>query len=109
LLISRLRATSFHGPRVARSWQLVALGVTGAVHAANGGLATWYDVAHRVFTHAGAAECLSRCSTTEYPTRVACPAYSVLDTGLLENSVGTRRSWTDGLDRFLRELERSVA
>jgi dTDP-4-dehydrorhamnose reductase len=87
------------------TWQLIKHGALGTVHAANAGSASWYEVASHVFERAGAAELLSPCSTTDYPTRAIRPPYSVLDTGLLEQLVGPPEPWTHALDRFLDELQ----
>lgn len=83
-------------------WHLVGAGATGTLHVANGGVATWYDVALRIFTTAGAAASLVACSSAEYPAAARRPSYSVLDTGRFERESGMRLpAWTEDLDRWI--------
>lgn len=93
------------------TWKVIGKRETGngkgvaLLHIANGGQATWYDVAHRVFGAAGAPQLLSACTTAEYPTPAARPAYSVLDTSRYEALTGkTLPRWETAVDRFLGEL-----
>lgn len=79
------------------------------VHVANTGAVSWYDVARRVFDRASAADCLTPCSTAEYPASAARPAHAVLDTSRYERLTGDRLPrWEDGLDRFLDVLGRKA-
>ena len=76
------------------------------VHIANGGTATWYDVAKRVFEAAGRPELLEPCSSAEYPTPARRPAWSVLGTEKYEQIVGEPLpAWEHAIDRFLVELQ----
>jgi dTDP-4-dehydrorhamnose reductase len=88
------------------TWQLIALGTLGIVHAANTGPdVTWFEFAREVFARAGAISLLSPCSTSDCPTPAPRPAFSVLSTARLESLV--RRplpTWRDALERFLREI-----
>jgi dTDP-4-dehydrorhamnose reductase len=78
----------------------------GVIHVANGGRATWYDVARRVFEAAGAAALLTTCTTQEYPTPARRPAWSVLDTTRYDRlSSAPLPPWEDAVDRFLNELK----
>jgi dTDP-4-dehydrorhamnose reductase len=90
----------------AATWQLVEQGASGIVHATNGGAAaTWFDVAHLVFSRVGAEALLSPCGTADYPTPARRPAYSVLATKHLEELLaGPLPDWHDALGRFLDEL-----
>jgi dTDP-4-dehydrorhamnose reductase len=87
------------------TWRLVERGIDGIIHAANAGTATWFDVAARIFARAGAPDLLTPCTSAEYPTPAKRPAYSVLDTTMLEREIGPPRGWEDALDEFLAELE----
>lgn len=59
--------------------ELVESGTAGIVHLANSGEATWFDVAVEVVERAGLdRDLVSPCSTEDYPTTAARPAYSVL-------------------------------
>ena len=76
------------------------------VHIANGGTATWYDVAKRVFEAAGRPELLEPCSSAEYPTPARRPPWSVLSTEKYEEMVGEPLpAWEHAIDRFLVELQ----
>jgi dTDP-4-dehydrorhamnose reductase len=94
------------------TWALVTkhrspLGVGAHVlHVANAGIATWYDVARRVFEAAGRADRLAPCTTAEYPTPAPRPAYSVLDTSRYDALAGSPLpSWQDALDRFVQAID----
>ena len=86
------------------TWALVQRRARGIVHAANAGTGTWFDVARRIFEHMDAADLLSPCSTSEYPTRAIRPANSVLDTSRLAALVGEPRWWMAALDEFLETV-----
>ena len=87
------------------------LGQSGAeiMHIANGGTATWYDVAKRVFEAVGRPELLEPCSSAEYPTPARRPAWSVLGTEKYEAIVGEPLpAWEHAIDRFLVELQNTA-
>jgi dTDP-4-dehydrorhamnose reductase len=83
-------------------WSLVANDAEGLFHIANGGAATWYEVARAVFDHFGAVGVLTSCSTAEYHSRARRPRYSVLATDKAERLIGALPPWRDALSRFLR-------
>lgn len=94
------------------TWALVAAerrapGAGGRIlHVANGGSATWYEVARHVFRRAGCEDLLSPCTTADFPRPARRPAWSVLDTTRFERAIGRPLpAWDDALDRFLAELE----
>lgn len=95
----------------AATWELIANGATGIVHASNAGQpATWFGIAERVFERAGARGLLTPCTSADFPTPARRPRYSVLDTGRLEGLIGhAMRDWTEALDEFLDQLEREEA
>ena len=79
-------------------------GETG-VHVANAGQTTWHDVARRMFAAVGEPELLTPCTTAEYPTLAARPAFSVLDTSRYEALSGEPLPhWENGVDRLVNEL-----
>jgi dTDP-4-dehydrorhamnose reductase len=88
---------------VARAvWKLIDGGVSGVMHIANDGEATWFEVAARVFERAGRQDLLTACSTADFPTPARRPRYSVLDTTRLDEQLGgPLPSWADAVDRFL--------
>ncbi len=84
------------------TWQLVAADVTGVIHVANAGIATWYDVATRVYAACGVAELVQPCRTEEFPTPARRPLRAVLDTGRAEQVLGgPLPKWEDAVERFL--------
>lgn len=87
-------------------WALIGRGASGVVHAANDGQATWFDVAARVFAHAGRTDLLSACSTVDFPTPARRPTYSVLDTTRCEQEFAERLPpWDQAVERFLAGVE----
>jgi dTDP-4-dehydrorhamnose reductase len=91
-------------------WTLIERGTTGMFHAANGGHATWHDVASQVFRAAGVPELLSSCVTADYPTVARRPARSELDTRKLEGVLGQPlRPWQSALQELLECLQREDA
>jgi dTDP-4-dehydrorhamnose reductase len=92
------------------TWQAVVAQLTGIFHVANGGEATWYDVAKRVFDFAATPELLSPCTSDEFPRSAKRPARSVLDTTKLERSLRlTLPHWTMAITAFLGQLRASRA
>lgn len=92
-------------------WDLIDHDARGVYHVANSGEpATWFDVAAAVFTAAGAPTLVSACTTADYPTPAARPAYSVMDTSRLTRETGiTLPPWRDALTRFLGLLSAGCA
>ena len=87
------------------TWNLVVSAVTGTVHVANAGEASWYEVAQRVFAQAGAPAALTPCRSDEYPTAARRPMQAGLDTTRAEALLGgPLPPWEDALQRFLQEL-----
>ncbi|MBW2472054.1 MAG: dTDP-4-dehydrorhamnose reductase [Deltaproteobacteria bacterium] len=59
--------------------EAILRGMTGVLHLANEGATTWYELARALVADAGLdAECVTPCSTSDFPTRARRPAYSVL-------------------------------
>ena len=87
------------------TWKLVLAAITGTVHVANAGQASWYEVAGRVFAAAGAPALLTPCRSDEYPTVARRPVHAVLDTARADALMGgPLPTWRDALERFLQEL-----
>ena len=89
-------------------WKLIDDGVSGVMHIANDGEATWFDVAARVFERAGRRDLLTACSTADFPTAARRPRYSVLDTTRLDERLGgPLPPWADAVDRFLERASQN--
>lgn len=84
---------------------LVESGRTGIVHFANGGEATWYEVACEALRVTGYGEVTVRpCSSAQFPRPARRPSYSVLDTSLYDTIAGRRaRPWKAALLEYLEE------
>ena len=87
------------------TWTLSARALTGVMHVANAGVATWYDVAKRVYAACGADQLVQPCSAAQFPRPAKRPAQSVLSTARSEEALGgPLPRWEDALDRFVAEM-----
>ncbi|MCR5877991.1 dTDP-4-dehydrorhamnose reductase [Phenylobacterium sp. J367] len=78
----------------------------GVFHFANAGEVTWRRFAEAIFAEAGVAKAVEPIATAEFPTPARRPAYSVLDTGRLEQVFGvTPRPWPAALAEIVAELK----
>lgn len=90
-------------------WHLLRLAATeayGIYHCSGKGVCSWYDFGRAIVEMAG-IECRIRpCSTDEYPHVAHRPAYSVLDHGALEQTIGDyMRPWQSALKDFIMNLQ----
>lgn len=90
---------------------LVDRRVTGIVHFANAGDATWYEVARESLRLAGRTDVsLKPVTTAEFPRPARRPPRSVLDTSLYERLTKTApRPWIDALAAYLEERRAVVS
>jgi dTDP-4-dehydrorhamnose reductase len=80
-------------------------GATGIVHTVNDGAASRLELATAAVDLAGLGDRVSIRTRPEPPSALRRPAYSVLDTTLLETLIGRKLPpWEDGLARYVREL-----
>ena len=87
------------------TWELATAGFSGVVHAANGGIASWYDVARRIYAAADAEDLLQACSAAEYSAAARRPVWSVLETSKLGRLLGrSLPSWGEAMDKFLTQM-----
>lgn len=64
-------------------------GNEGTYHFSNEGVASWYDFAVEIAAAAGHDKCrIAPCRTSDYPTKAARPAYSVLDKTKFKTTFG---------------------
>jgi dTDP-4-dehydrorhamnose reductase len=88
------------------TWRLSARPPGGVMHLANAGLATWYDVARRVYAACDAEELVQPCSTAQFPTPAKRPARVVLGTARAEQALGgPLPPWEEAIARFLAGIE----
>lgn len=88
------------------SYEALTGGGTGLVHITNQGTASWFDLATAAVASAGGDPGrITRCSTTEYPTKAQRPANSVLDSGRLgELGVAPMPEWSRSLPDVVDQI-----
>lgn len=79
---------------------------SGIYHYSNEGSCSWFDFATLIAELAGHTSCrITPCLSSEFPSRVIRPAYSVLDKSLIKRTFGlTIPSWPDSLKSCLSNL-----
>ena len=87
---------------------LLLMGATenyGVYHCTNNGICSWYDFTCEILRLSGInAEC-APCTTEEYPTPAARPAYSALDNVMLRLTVGDHmRPWQEAIAEYIKNL-----
>lgn len=95
---------TYTGDLAAVAWRLLQLETSGTIHVANSGTATWFAVAREIFSRLHASALLAPCSTKEFPTVAARPAYSVLDTSRVESLLPALPPWPEALGRFMKDV-----
>lgn len=78
----------------------------GIYHFSNEGVCSWYDFAREIARVAGNRECkILPCLSSEYPSKVSRPAYSVLDKSKIKRTFGTTiPHWTESVERCINKL-----
>ena len=89
----------------ASTLRLIESGATGVYHVTDGGECTWFDFATAIAAKANPSCRVEPCTTDEYPTPAARPAYSVLDLSLTEQRLGPMPDWRQNLAEVLDHLE----
>ena len=71
----------------------------GIYHYSNEGVCSWYDFAKMIAEYAGKTACdIEPCHSSEFPSKVVRPSYSVLDKTKIKSVFGiTIPYWTDSL------------
>jgi len=83
--------------------RLLAADAQGTFHLTNSGETSWYALASELFRQAGLPMEVVAIASHDYPSPVARPKYSVLDTGRFSAVTGTRLpAWTEGVSDYLR-------
>ena len=82
-------------------------GREGIYHFSNEGVCSWYDFAHAIAAEAGHTQCtIEPCHSSEYPSKVERPAYSVLDKSKIKATFGVRiPHWTESLKVCMKNLK----
>jgi dTDP-4-dehydrorhamnose reductase len=76
----------------------------GILHLAGRGGCTWFEFGLAILSRAGLSVSCEPISSEELKRPAARPAYSILDTGLAEETLGIRMpTWQEGLTAFFEE------
>ena len=78
----------------------------GIYHFSNEGVCSWYDFAREIARVAGNTHCeICPCLSSEYPSKVTRPAYSVLDKGKIRRTFNVAVPyWTESVARCINKL-----
>jgi dTDP-4-dehydrorhamnose reductase len=83
--------------------QLLAAHAEGTFHVTNAGETSWFGLASELFRQAGLPIEVAAIASHEYPSPVARPRYSVLDTTRFGAATGSRLPpWTEGVSDYLQ-------
>ena len=79
---------------------------TGIYHYSDAGAISWYDFAQEICALAGNRCRISPCLSSEFPSKVARPHYSVLDKTLIQTTFGVAVPyWKDSLKDCINRLK----
>lgn len=81
-------------------------GNTGVYHYSNEGVTSWYDFTQMIARIAGHNDCdIQPCYSSEYPSPVKRPAYSVLDKKTFKDTFGIKIPyWVDSLEVCIKNI-----
>ena len=79
----------------------------GVYHFSNEGVCSWYDFTQMIARIAGNTDCdIQPCYSSEYPSPVTRPAYSVLDKRTIKEKFGVKVPyWVDSLEKCIANLK----
>jgi dTDP-4-dehydrorhamnose reductase len=81
----------------------------GLYHATNAGSTTWCGFASEIFRQAGLAVDVKAITTAQFGARAGRPAYSVLDSSKLADTIGRpMRPWQEALADYLQSRSVSI-
>ena len=85
-------------------------GHTGVYHYSNEGVTSWYDFTQMIARIAGHTECdILPCYSSEYPSPVKRPSYSVLDKKTFKETFGIQVPyWVDSLEKCVNNLKQQT-
>ena len=85
-------------------------GHTGVYHYSNEGVTSWYDFTQMIARIAGHTEChILPCYSSEYPSPVKRPSYSVLDKKTFKETFGIQIPyWVDSLEKCVNNLKQQT-
>ena len=82
--------------------------VQGIYHFSNEGVCSWYDFTQMIARIAGHKDCdIQPCLSSEYPSPVKRPAYSVLDKRSIRETFGIEVPyWVDSLEKCIANIQK---
>ena len=81
-------------------------GREGIYHFTNEGVCSWYDFARAVAERSGSSCTVLPCHSSEFPSKVRRPSYSVLDKTKIKTAFGVAVPyWTDSLAECLSKMD----
>lgn len=82
-------------------------GNTGIYHYSNEGVTSWYDFTQMIARISGHLECdIQPCYSSEYPSPVKRPSYSVLDKKTFRDTFGIKVPyWVDSLEICIKNIQ----
>ena len=85
-------------------------GHTGIYHYSNEGVTSWYDFTQMIARIAGNKECdIQPCYSSEYPSPVKRPSYSVLDKKTFKDTFSIQVPyWVDSLEKCINNLKQQT-
>ena len=80
---------------------------SGVYHFSNEGVCSWYDFTKMIAEYVGNTECdIQPCHSTEFPSPVKRPAFSVLDKTKVKETFGVKIPyWTESLKKCVSNIE----
>ena len=86
---------------------ILANPVQGTYHFSNEGVCSWYDFTQMIARIAGHRDCdIQPCYSTEFPSPVKRPAYSVLDKRSIRETFGVEVPyWVDSLEKCITNIK----
>ena len=86
---------------------ILAKPVCGTYHFSNEGVCSWYDFTQMIARIAGHKDCdIQPCYSTEFPSPVKRPAYSVLDKRSIRETFGVEVPyWVDSLEKCIANIK----
>ena len=86
-------------------------GNEGIYHYSNEGVCSWFDFTKIIAELAGNTQCdIQPCHSSEFPSKVVRPSYSVLDKTKFKEAFGIKVPyWTDSLKKCIKNLKENEA
>lgn len=86
-------------------------GNEGIYHYSNEGVCSWFDFTKIIAKLAGNTQCdIQPCHSSEFPSKVVRPSYSVLDKTKFKETFGLKVPyWTDSLKKCIKNLKENEA